>query len=354
MAAIAFAVVAATDSPVLPVVTGSVLAGGVTSEMLLGHWFLVDPRLPRWSLKVLTAGAALGLVAEAGLVAVQLAVNGNAADPFLGWAWLALTVMTALLVAGVWFSLDEPRYTGVMAATGLSYLAVLTSFGVITLGRMIGIRMSARSAEESPSRCGADRRAPPGRSNLGAVKVYTRKGDDGTTGLLYGGRVAKDDTGPEAYGTTDEAVAALGVARAIAAESAPDLAAMLSICSVNCSWSAPSWPPPPRTTTSSNRGSPWCRRRWSPPLEDAIDAIEAERGMPTEFVVPGQNRVAAALDVARTVVRRAERRAVAHAAMHRIEGSQVVPYLNRLADYLWMAARSMEPEWESSTAEPTE
>jgi len=49
------------------------------------------------------------------------------------------------------------------------------------------------------------------RSNLAAVKVYTRKGDDGSTGLFYGGRVAKDDTGPEAYGTTDEAVAALGV-----------------------------------------------------------------------------------------------------------------------------------------------
>ncbi len=138
VAAVAFAIVAAADSPVLPVVTGSVLAGGVTSEMLLGHWYLVDPRLPRWALKVLTAGAALGLVAEACLVTVQLAVNGNAADPFLGWAWLALTVMTALLIAGVWFSLDEPRYTGVMAATGLSYLAVLTSFGVITLGRMIG------------------------------------------------------------------------------------------------------------------------------------------------------------------------------------------------------------------------
>ncbi len=76
--------------------------------------------------------------------------------------------------------------------------------------------------------------------------------------------------------------------------------------------------------------------------------------MPTEFVVPGQNRVAAALDLARTVVRRAERRAVAHEASHRIEGSQVVPYLNRLADYLWMAARSMEPRWESSTADGPE
>jgi hypothetical protein len=137
VAAVAFALVASTRSPVLPVITGSVLAGGVTSEMLLGHWFLVDPRLPRWSLKVLTGGAALGLVADAGIVAVQLAVNGYSADPFFGWAWLALVVMTALLITGVWLALDEPRYTGVMAATGLSYLAVLTSLGVLFLGRTI-------------------------------------------------------------------------------------------------------------------------------------------------------------------------------------------------------------------------
>ncbi len=137
VAAVAFALVAATRSPVLPVVTGSVLAGGVTSEMLLGHWFLVDPRLPRWSLKVLTGGAAIGLVADVGIVAVQLAVNGYSADPLFGWAWLALVVMTGLLIAGVWLALDEPRYSGVMAATGLSYLAVLTSLGVLFLGRTI-------------------------------------------------------------------------------------------------------------------------------------------------------------------------------------------------------------------------
>lgn len=136
-AAVAFALEASTRSPVLPVVTGSVLAGGVNSEMLLGHWFLVDPGLPRWSLKVLTGGAALGLVADVVIVAVQIAVDGFVSDPLFGWSWLALVVMTGLLVAGVWFALDEPRYSGVMAATGLSYLAVLTTFGVLYLGRAI-------------------------------------------------------------------------------------------------------------------------------------------------------------------------------------------------------------------------
>jgi len=136
-AAISFLLVAADRSPRFAALSGAVLTGGVTSEMLLGHWYLVDPRLPRWALKALTAGAGAGLVADAALVAVRVLGDGNAADPVYGWAYLALAVMTGLLIAAVWFSLDEPRYTGVMAATGLSYLAVLTSLGVVVVGRMV-------------------------------------------------------------------------------------------------------------------------------------------------------------------------------------------------------------------------
>jgi len=78
-------------------------------------------------------------------------------------------------------------------------------------------------------------------------------------------------------------------------------------------------------------------------VERRIDVIDGEFGMPTEFVVPGGDPVAAMLDVARTVVRRAERRAVTHLG----DGSPslVVPYLNRLADYLYMLARAVEREW---------
>ena len=166
--------------------------------------------------------------------------------------------------------------------------------------------------------------------------------------------MAKDDTGPEAYGTTDEAVAVLGVARAIAAESDPDLAAMLLDLQRQLFVVGAELATAPENHHKLQPGITSVSAEMVTPLEEAIDAIEVERGMPTEFVVPGQNRVAAALDVARTVVRRAERRAVAHSAAHGIEGSHVVPHLNRLADYLWMAARSMEPEWESSTAEHPE
>jgi cob(I)alamin adenosyltransferase len=83
-------------------------------------------------------------------------------------------------------------------------------------------------------------------------------------------------------------------------------------------------------------------------LEARIDAIAEESGMPTEFIVPGESPVAAALDVARAVVRRAERRAVSWAEESAVEDSLVVVYLNRLADYLYMLARSVEDEWTPS------
>ena len=86
-------------------------------------------------------------------------------------------------------------------------------------------------------------------------------------------------------------------------------------------------------------------------LEERIDEIEAAVGMPTEFVVPGNDPLAASLDVARTVVRRAERAAVAHLAGD--TDSFVVPYLNRLADYLYMLARGLEREWTPTRGEST-
>lgn len=127
----------AIDSPVIAVISGSLLLGAITSEMLLGHWFLVDPRLPRWSLVRLDMFAMAGLVLEALMVALtgSFVVTGD--DAIFGFAYVVLAVFTGLLMIGVWMSLREPRYSGVMAATGLSYLAVLTSFGVVTLGRIL-------------------------------------------------------------------------------------------------------------------------------------------------------------------------------------------------------------------------
>jgi hypothetical protein len=137
VSALGFVVTATMDSRLGLVVTGALFVGGITSEMLLGHWYLVDPRLPRWALYRLAAAAAIGLVVDTALLTGRVVMNGLAADVVFAWAYAALAATTALLIAGVWFSLKEPQYAGVMAATGLSYLAVLTSLGVLVLGRLI-------------------------------------------------------------------------------------------------------------------------------------------------------------------------------------------------------------------------
>ena len=176
----------------------------------------------------------------------------------------------------------------------------------------------------------------------GTVKIYTRSGDDGSTWLFYGGRVAKDDSGPEAYGAVDEAVSALGVARASAEGSLGSavlaiqrdlfvVAAELATAPANRHKLAP----------GESRVTPLMVEA----LEKRIDAVEEASGVPTEFIVPGGSPLAAALDVARTVVRRAERRAVTHLRDGGIDDSHVVAYLNRLADYLYVLARSTEGDW---------
>ncbi len=118
-------------------VTGAVALGGVTSEMLLGHWYLVDPRLPRWALKRLGLTAVLGVTGDAITLAVLGAFAWTGGEQAVGWAYVALAAVTLVLLTGVWFSLDQPFYSGVMAATGLSYLAVLTTIGATVAGRAL-------------------------------------------------------------------------------------------------------------------------------------------------------------------------------------------------------------------------
>jgi len=134
VSALAFAAVGVGVSPPVWAVSGIVFLGGVTTEMLLGHWFLVDPRLPRRPLRVLDAVGAVGLLLD---VLVAAAYGAFGSDPTFVAAYAALVVFTGVLLVGVWFSLREPAYSGVMAATGLSYLAVLTSLGVVALGRVL-------------------------------------------------------------------------------------------------------------------------------------------------------------------------------------------------------------------------
>lgn len=169
------------------------------------------------------------------------------------------------------------------------------------------------------------------------VRIYTRKGDDGTTGLLYGGRVPKDHSAIELNGAVDEAQASLGMARAEAGDGSEldglliDLERELYVLMAEVA------------TAPENRSKLVPERSMVTTgmvdaLEARIDALSERFEMPTEFVLPGQNRRAAALDFARTKVRGAER--VARSA--RLKETEVGRYLNRLSDLLWTMARWQE------------
>ncbi|MET1050730.1 MAG: cob(I)yrinic acid a,c-diamide adenosyltransferase, partial [Acidimicrobiales bacterium] len=139
------------------------------------------------------------------------------------------------------------------------------------------------------------------------MTIYTKKGDDGTTGLLYGGRVAKDAAAPTAYGEVDEAQAFLGVVRAQAdRELAGIVLGLQRDLWVVMAELATAVDNVAKLTEGQSRAT----EAMVEALATMIDEISDRFEPPTEFVVPGESAVAAALDVARTVVRRAERAAV--------------------------------------------
>lgn len=175
------------------------------------------------------------------------------------------------------------------------------------------------------------------------MNIYTRKGDDGTTGLLFGGRVTKNAAPPMAYGDVDEAQASIGLARA-ETDRGSELDELL-IGLERDLWVLMS----ELATAPDNRhrlvgGKTLVTQQMIDAVETMIDATTQRFEQPTEFVVPGQNRTAALLDVARTVVRRAERQSIGCSP----PDSLVVPYLNRLSDLLWTIAR-----WQEGQSLPT-
>lgn len=169
------------------------------------------------------------------------------------------------------------------------------------------------------------------------MKIYTRTGDDGTTGLLYGGRVPKDSPVIAANGAVDEAQAALGVARALV-EKDSELDALLVRLERDLYVLMAEV-----ATADANRhklqpGVSLVTEDMVADLEQHIDSLTARFPPLKDFVVPGHDAVSAALDVARTTVRRAERETLAACA----GGSLVVRYLNRLSDLVWTMARWQE------------
>ena len=169
---------------------------------------------------------------------------------------------------------------------------------------------------------------------VNGMKIYTRNGDDGTTGLFYGGRVRKDSDHPSAYGDVDEAQAAIGHARS-QVERGSEIDSIL-VHVLRDLWVLMA----ELATLPENRDKledsvSLVTNTMVEDLEKYIDKTSEKFSAPTEFVIPGQNQTAAALDIARTVVRRAERSTL----KIQIDDSFVGPYLNRLSDLMWMLAR---------------
>ena len=179
------------------------------------------------------------------------------------------------------------------------------------------------------------------------MKIYTKKGDKGKTRLLFGDAVSKDDLAPDAYGSVDELVAALGLIRADnklpieVQESVLRIQRELFIVGAELA------------TTKENRkklkpDQTLVEKKMILKLEKEIDFLEEKNGIPDFFVVPGENEISAKFDWARVVSRRAERKCVRWQRNLEIDDSQVVVYLNRLSDLLWMLAREFENDWTPS------
>lgn len=166
------------------------------------------------------------------------------------------------------------------------------------------------------------------------MKIYTKTGDEGQTGLFAGPRVRKDDVHIEAYGAVDELNAFLGLARS---ESLPvEVEAILAevqneLFAVGAELATPD---------PQKHGTALIAERHSRALELAIDQMESHLPPLTQFILPCGGRGATLLHVARGVCRRAERRVVTLMAEPGcLVSQQVLIYLNRLSDYLFVAAR---------------
>ena len=170
-----------------------------------------------------------------------------------------------------------------------------------------------------------------------AGPLYTRRGDAGETGLLYGGRVSKDDDRVQACGACDEAVSALGLARALC----EDDEVMSAIASVQHDL----FKVGAELATDVNSRH-LLEEHFVPvtpemteQVESLIDGLQARTELPRAFIIPGASPGSSALDLARAFVRRTERLVVGLERAGNLGNPELLRYLNRLADYLFMLGR---------------
>jgi cob(I)alamin adenosyltransferase len=173
-------------------------------------------------------------------------------------------------------------------------------------------------------------------------RVYTKFGDKGETSLLYGGRISKNNPHTEAYGITDEAVSAMGLGRATTSDQRVkdilrDLQRELFTIAAELATD------PDKYELFQQHFAP-VTESMVENLETTIDSLEEEFTMPTVFVLPGGSPASSAIDMARTIIRTAERRVVALAEANLLTNGLITAYLNRLGDLLFVLARYQDRE----------
>jgi cob(I)alamin adenosyltransferase len=171
------------------------------------------------------------------------------------------------------------------------------------------------------------------------VKIYTKKGDDGTTSLWYGGRVPKHHGRTDAYGTLDEACSQLGVARALCGPDQAELAADILRMQDDIFVAGAELATAPEAAGRLEDGVSRTTEAMVAELEQMIDRYMAQVELPPKFVIPGGNQLSAQLDVARTTIRRAERRISELNEAGEIESETVIHFVNRASDLVFAMAR---------------
>jgi cob(I)alamin adenosyltransferase len=176
------------------------------------------------------------------------------------------------------------------------------------------------------------------------VKIYTRKGDDGTTSLWYGGRVAKTDVRTEAYGSIDEANSLLGVARALCGENQAEVHDTILALQRNLFVAGAELATAPEAAQRLEGGISRITDEMVEEVEEEIDRYMGRVDLPPHFVIPGGTELSAALDVARSAIRRAERRVVELRDSDGLASDVVLRYINRASDLVFALARATDEE----------
>jgi cob(I)alamin adenosyltransferase len=172
------------------------------------------------------------------------------------------------------------------------------------------------------------------------MSIVTRRGDAGETSLLFGVRVPKGDLHTEAYGAIDEAISALGLARA--GETDPDRAAVILDLQRDLFTVGSELATVPAMRDRLRRRYPTVETGMVERIHTAVADLEAQIPLSRNFIIPGASPVGAALDLARALVRRAERKAATLYRAGGLENAEVLRYLNRASDYLFMLARQAD------------